>query len=191
MAKISDILTIEKERKEKEKWNTIHLFKTGGFYSAYEWSAWLTSVIAYSDEVRITQKDRQPLAVSRYAMKDSEETFCRIGFPMKSVEKFIPNRIDFNAEDDKHLIITIELPTPTDGTEITYKRLNEAFTKWKESFDIKEQKPSKEGNDANSKPVHQPNGIIAKILSYPIEQRTAIEHAQFISDLKQQIASIM
>ena len=193
MAKIADILTLEGDRVEPEKWNVIHLFKTGGFYSAYEWSAWLTSVIAYNDEVRKQQKDRNPLAVTRYELKDSGETFCRIGFPMKSVEKFIPNRNDFEAEDDKHLIITIELPTPKDGTEITYERLGDAFTKWKESFEIKAKKEQKnEESKAHPVPVTtQSNGIISQILAYPLDQRTALDNIQFISSLKQQISSIL
>ena len=57
MAKLADILFIERERNEKERWNEIHLFTTGGFYSAYEWSAWLTSVISYNDEVRKQSKN--------------------------------------------------------------------------------------------------------------------------------------
>ena len=38
---LTDILEIEKDRKEEKNWDIIHLFKTGGFWSAYEWSAWL------------------------------------------------------------------------------------------------------------------------------------------------------
>ena len=41
MAKLADILQQERERDTADKWGIIHLFKTGSFYSAYEWSAWL------------------------------------------------------------------------------------------------------------------------------------------------------
>lgn len=198
MAKLADIIQIEHDRQDKEKWNIIHLFKTGGFYSAYEWSAWLTAVIAYNDEVRKQHKDRQPLAVSRYGMKGSDDTFCRVGFPMKSVDKFIPTRIDFKAEDDKHLIITIELPTPTDGPEVTFERMDEAFMKWKESFDVKPQNKYKADKDEeitanNNREIEQTGkgGIISQILAYPLDQRTAIENIEFISSLKQQIARIL
>ena len=103
MAKLADILFIERERNEKERWNEIHLFTTGGFYSAYEWSAWLTSVISYNDEVRKQSKDRMPLAVSRNPIASSEgDTFCRVGFPIKSVAKFIPTYTDFKILDDSY-----------------------------------------------------------------------------------------
>lgn len=36
MAKISEILEIEKERSDVNTWNVIHLFKEGGFYRAYD-----------------------------------------------------------------------------------------------------------------------------------------------------------
>ena len=41
MAKLADILQQERERDTAEQWGIIHLYKTGSFYSAYEWSAWL------------------------------------------------------------------------------------------------------------------------------------------------------
>ena len=86
MAKLADILQQERERDTAEQWGIIHLYKTGSFYSAYEWSAWLIAVITFNDEVRMQTKDRKPLAVTRIPMKDSEETFCRVGFPLKSIE---------------------------------------------------------------------------------------------------------
>ena len=60
MAKLADILQQERERDTADKWGIIHLYKTGSFYSAYEWSAWLIAVITFNDEVRMQTKDRQP-----------------------------------------------------------------------------------------------------------------------------------
>ena len=202
MASLSEILTTERDRQEKEKWNVIHLFKMGGFYSAYEWSAWLVDVITYNDEVRKQYKDRQPLVVSRYKIAQTEETFCKVGFPFKSIEKYIPTRTDFNAEDNKHIVITIDLPTPKDGSEVTYERLQEAVTKWKDDQPIKEKtkKDKADPKAAATQPATQPaaaiaapagNGLISQILAYPLDQRTAIENIEFISMLKKQIATIL
>ena len=205
MAKLADILPIEHDRHEPEKWNVIHLFKTGTFYSAYEWSAWLTAVISFNDEVRMQTRERQPLSVTRNTIASAEgETFCKVGFPIRSVDKFIPNRTDFTPIDDSHLTITIELPQPTDGSEVTYERLSEAFEKWKESQPIKKPKDKDETTDA-PKPAATKNtttrpatimtsgqpGLISQIMAYPLDQRTPIENIEFISSLKQQIASIL
>ena len=193
MAKLADILSIERDRQEPEKWNVIHLFKTGTFYTAYEWSAWLTAVVSFNDEVRKQTKSRMPLTVTRNEIASSEnETFCKVGFPMKSVEKFIPARTGFEAIDDNHLVISIPLPQPNDGTEITYERLAKAVEKWKEEQPIKK---TKEKQQSRQEPVAVTAtgnvGIIAQILSYPLSERTPLENFQFITSLKQQIAQIL
>ena len=193
MAKLADILSIERDRQEPEKWNVIHLFKTGTFYTAYEWSAWLTAVVSFNDEVRKQTKARMPLTVTRNEIASSEnETFCKVGFPMKSVEKFIPARTGFEAIDDNHLVITIPLPQPSDGTAVTYERLAEAVEKWKEEQPIK---TTKEKQPSRHEPVAVTAtgnvGIIAQILSYPLSERTPLENFQFITSLKQQIAQIL
>lgn len=146
MAKLVDILQVEKDRQEEATWAVVHLYKTGSFYSAYEWSAWLIAVITFNDEVRMRTKDRKPLAVTRIKMANSEETFCRVGFPLKSVEKYIPTRLSYDAEDDKHIVISVELPKPTDGSEVTHERLAEAVKKWKEAQPIKQPKDKKDGD---------------------------------------------
>lgn len=193
MAKLADILAIERDRQEEETWGKIHLFKTGSFYTAYEWSAWLTAVVSFNDEVRKQTKSRMPLTVTRNEIASSEnETFCKVGFPMKSVEKFIPARTGFEAIDDNHLVITIPLPQPNDGTEITYERMAKAVEKWKEEQPIKK---TKEKQPSRKEPVSVTAtgnvGIIAQILSYPLSERTPLENFQFITSLKQQIAQIL
>ena len=197
---LTDILEIETDRKEEKNWDIIHLFKTGGFWSAYEWSAWLIAVVSFNDEVRMKTKDRKPLAVSRYAISDSNgnDTFCKVGFPLKSIEKFIPNRIELLANDAKHIAIRIPIPPATpDGEPISYDYLCSAINDWRNSQQIKERggKKNKTTAPVSQQPPHPiaqtPGGIIAKILAYPLDQRTAADNMQFISELKQQITSIL
>ena len=61
MAKIADVLQTERNRQASTEWNKIHLFQMGDFYRAYEWSAWLISVITYNDKVRNQTRDRRQL----------------------------------------------------------------------------------------------------------------------------------
>lgn len=214
MAKLADILQQERERDTSDKWGIIHLYKTGSFYSAYEWSAWLIAVITFNDEVRMATKDRKPLTVTRIPMKDSDETFCRVGFPLKSIEKYIPTRINYESEDDKHIVITIALPQPQDGTKVTYERLAEAIKTWKEAQPLK-QPNDKKDSDPQEDTDRQPKqgkpkrtlmsliqgaqqqqapsqgGIIMQIMSYQLAQHTPAENYEFIQRLQQQIASIL
>ena len=214
MAKLVDILQQERERDTSDKWGVIHLYKTGSFYSAYEWSAWLIAVITFNDEVRMATKDRKPLAVTRIPMKDSDETFCRVGFPLKSIEKYIPTRTNYEAEDDKHIVITIALPQPQDGTKVTYERLAEAVAKWKTEQPLKQPKEKKDSDpqeDTDRQPKQgkpkrtlmsliqgaqqqqapSQGGIIMQIMSYQLAQHTPAENYDFIQRLQQQIASIL
>lgn len=214
MAKLVDILQQERERDTADKWGLIHLYKTGSFYSAYEWSAWLIAVITFNDEVRMATKDRKPIAVSRIPMAKSEETFCRVGFPLKSIEKYIPTRLDFNSEDDKHIVITVALPQPQDDSEVTYERLSEAVAKWKEAQSLKQPKDKKDSDpqeDTDRQPAQgktkrtlqsliqeaqqqqspSQGGLIMQIMSYQLAQHTPADNYEFIQRLQQQIASIL
>ena len=214
MAQLADILQQERERDTEDKWGLIHLYKTGSFYSAYEWSAWLIAVITFNDEVRMATKDRKPIAVTRIPMANSDETFCRVGFPLKSIEKYIPIRLNYEAEDDKHLVITVALPQPQDGSEVTYERLAEAVAKWKAEQPLKQPKDKKDSDPqedtdrqpAQGKPkrtlmsliqeVQQQQapaqgGLIMQIMSYQLSQHTPAENFEFIQRLQQMIASIL
>lgn len=215
MAKLVDILQQEHERDNADQWGVIHLYKTGSFYSAYEWSAWLIAVITFNDEVRMRTKDRKPLAVTRIPMKDSDETFCRVGFPLKSIEKYIPTRLNYEAEDDKHIVITVTLPQPQDGSEVTYERLSEAVAKWKAEQPLKQPKDKKDSDpqaDTDRQPAQgkpkrtlmsliqeaqqqqqapAQGGLIMQIMSYQLSQHTPAENYEFIQRLQQQIASIL
>ena len=214
MAKLVDILQQERERDNADPWGVIHLYTTGSFYSAYEWSAWLIAVITFNDEVRMQTKDRKPIAVTRIPMANSDETFCRVGFPLKSIEKYIPTRLHYEAEDDKHIIISVALPQPQYGSEVTYECLANAVSEWKEAQPMKQPKDKKDSDpqedtdrqpkqgkpkrtllsliqEAQQQQAPAQGGLIMQIMSYQLSQHTPAENYEFIQRLQQQIASIL
>jgi len=214
MANLADILQQERDRDTSDKWGLIHLYKTGSFYSAYEWSAWLIAIITFNDEVRMATKDRKPIAVTHIPMANSDDTFCRVGFPLKSIEKYIPTRLNYEAEDDKHLVITVALPQPQDGSEVTYERLSEAVAKWKKAQPLKQPKDKKDSDpqedtdrqpaqgkpkrtllsliqEAQQQQAPSQGGLIMQIMSYQLSQHTPAENFEFIQRLQLQIASIL
>ena len=79
MGKIIEILEAERKRPTAADFDVVHMYKTGQFYTAYDWSAWIISVISYTDAVRMQTKDRHPLAVTRIKIATSEQTFCKVG----------------------------------------------------------------------------------------------------------------
>ena len=194
MASLAEVFNIESDRQEAEKWNKIHLFKMGDFWRSYEWSAWLIAVITYNDKVRMATRDRRPIQVTRMARTDVEGTYCFVGFPLKSLEKYIPTRDNFEGadENDKHVVVTITLPQPADGSEISHERLAEAFNKWKEGIEIRQKKEKKEKPAlAAQQATSNSGGILSQIMAYPLSERTTMENIQFIQSLKQQISAIL
>lgn len=197
MASLTEVFAIESDRTTSDKWSKIHLFKHGDFWRAYEWSAWLVSVITFNDEVRMTTKDRKPLHVTRMERSDIDGTYCFVGFPVRSLEKYIPTRENFESIDDKHVVVTITLPQPTDGSELNEELLVTAVNQWREGIELKKKKDKadKAADDAtgamagNQHPTG--GGILSQIMAYPLSERTAIENIQFIQSLKQQLATIL
>lgn len=194
MAKLEDIFALEAERGTPESWNKIHLYKVGDFWRAYEWSAWLIAVITYNDEVRMQTKDRKPLHVTRMRRTDLEgATYCSVGFPIRSLDKFIPQRENFESEEDFHTVVTITLPKPSDGSAITHDRLAEAVERWKDTIDIKQltSRKKKATPDAPHSEARAGVGLLSQIMAYPLEERTAMENMQFIRYLKDQVIAIL
>lgn len=189
MAKISEILDIEKDRNEQDKWNIIHLFKEGGFYRAYNWSAWLIVTFSYNDDARKETKDRKPLAVSRKKMKSTETDFVFVGFPLKSLDKFVPSNIGFTPITDTQIDVTIDLSYNDD---VTYESLEEEYETWKDSIKMSEEKQKYEETVSDSVTItpRSISSIMSQVLFYPLESRTPIENMEFISMLKSQLASL-
>jgi len=141
----------------------------------------------------MTTRDRKPIHVTRMNRTDVEGTYCFVGFPVKSVEKYIPERENFESVGDKQVTITINLPQPNDGSMLSYERLNEAFESWKEGIELTERKKRDERPVAVAQQQTQPTGggILSQIMAYPLSERTAIENIQFIQSLKQQICAVL
>lgn len=57
---------------------TIHLYKEGTFYRAYEWSAWLC-VNYVKHDMKVTHKKTK-----------TSLDFTFVGFPVTSLEKYVP-----------------------------------------------------------------------------------------------------
>ena len=205
---------MERKRPTAQDWDVVHMYKTGQFYTAYDWSAWIISVISYTDAVRMQTKDRHPLAVTRIKIATSEQTFCKVGFPFKSIEKFCPNRQGFDGIENDHITFRIPLPQPQDGSEVTYDRLSEAVAKWKEAQPLKQPKDKKDSDpqeDTDRQPKQgktkrtlmsliqetqqqqspSQGGLIMQIMSYQLSEHTPAENYEFIQRLQQQIASIL
>lgn len=190
----AEILEIEKERSESSTWNVIHLFKDGSFYRAYEWSAWLTAVVAFNELVRKGTQDRKPLTVTRKKDKNSDGTFAFVGFPLNSMDKYIPSKIGFNPISDSQIDISIELSS--DIGEVSFEAISKKIEEWKDGVPVKEEK-QKKGKSDDSTPFVMPSdrpmsitGIMTQIIAYPLEQKSPMDVVAFVSDIRKRLVML-
>lgn len=197
MPRISEVFGIERDRKESEKWNVIHLFKEGSFYHAYEWSAWLLHTFAYTDAVRLTTGDRKSLKVTHNRIKDSDDTYAFVGFPLRSIEKFIPKecQVSFTPINDNQIDIAIEIPA--EFGELSEEKMQQCVDAWKAETPATHQHDQK-AKDKGDRPIQAlplPKNagimaIVTQILSYPLERKSHEEAFEFLSELRQQLTNL-
>lgn len=197
MPKISEIFGIERDRKESDKWNVIHLFKEGSFYHAYEWSAWLLHTFAYTDSVRLTTSDRKSLKVTHNNIKDSEDTYAFVGFPLRSMEKFIPKdcQVSFTPISNNQIDIAIEIPA--EFGEMSEEKMQRCVDEWKAQTPATYPRDTKKKNGSDTPPQTLPlpknagiMAIVTQILSYPLERKSHEDVFDFLSELKQQLSNL-
>ena len=191
---IAEILEIERNREESSTWNVIHLFKEGSFYRAYEWSAWLITVVSFNDAVRNGTQDRKPLTVTRKKDKNSDGTFVFVGFPLNSLDKYIPNGIEFKPISDNQIDIQIELSA--DIGEVSFDAISKKIDEWKDGVPIKEEKQKKGKSDESTPFVMSSDrpmsitGIMTQIIAYPLEQKSPMEVVAFVSIIRKELAML-
>ena len=190
--KITPALAYEKLRQDAQSQNKIILHKDGKFYHVYEWSAWLLKTIVCTEDFQRERGDAKMLQVNRFVTKSGE--YVLAGFPLESVSKYIPEYDEIQDMEDGDLCISITLSD--DMQQLTTDQLQAMFEEWKAD------QPVKEGRKSNAQ-IHKGDkqaaalarsgvfGIIAEVLSYPVEQKSPAENIEFISQLKQRIVALL
>ncbi len=181
MAKIKDILEVEKQRVTEEQCRTVYLFQEGTFYRAYEWSAWLC--VRYIQQFKPTKR----------MFKNENASIVFVGFPVTSLEKYTVSGAEVAVAEDKSVCLVLPetmIPAPMDSQELAVE-----YEHWKQSVPLtenskKELEVAERGVAATGRPVRLTE-VLQKILAYPIEQRSPMESMAFLADMKQEIAEII
>lgn len=190
--KLVPALEYDKLRQDAENWNCIYVHKEGKFYHVYEWSAWLLKNFVCTEEFQKERGDAKILAANRYKTKDNE--YIMLGFPVESLSKYVPQYQDLEAMEGGDLKLSIELPL---NGEETCEMLLETFEAWKANCPLKENKVKGRKDITNGEGQASMLGrsgmfhILSQVLSYPVERTTPVENVEFISKLKQQVASLL
>ena len=171
---LKEVFSKEQSRKEVVDYRTIHLIPEGTFYRAYEWSAWLCH--RYVSQFKPTHR----------LLKNTEDSVVFVGFPMTSLERHTPEGATVAEQEDK--TIALILAENVFG-ETTTEQLQTDFANWKKSIPlVKSKEQGTKNQDKNVQVDVSVEGIMKRILAYPIEQHSPMEAMAFLSEIKQQLS---
>lgn len=178
MADLKEIIDKEKLRENKRHFLTVHLYQDGSFYRAYDWSAWLCVNYIKSD-----------MKVTHRKTKTTDVDFAFVGFPLTSIEKYTPDGATTEVIGEK--MVDILLDTNLIDDAVSYTTLSEAVVKWKEGIPLNKTNERKNTKDSAAERPLEVNDILKEILAYPLESRTLLDNAAFLSELKVKISNVI
>lgn len=180
---VQESLQLERNKKSNE----IVLIKEGSWWRAYEESAYICR--NFSTEL----KEDERLKPTHRHFKDINEDLIFVGFPVKSISKYLPNIENGMFYSDDMDIATIDISDYT----LFNSDIKDEYIKWKNSVPFK----TKEKSNINNNPQKSENKesdkymklimFAQEILAYPLENKTMIENISFISELKRKFISII
>lgn len=171
--------------------NEIILFKEGSWWRAYEESAFICHNYNYSSQL----KDDEKLKPTHRKYKDIDDSCIFVGFPIKSISKYLPGIENYTYYNEDMSILTIDVSEFLDPNI----DIRNEYIKWKNYIPLKtKEKTPKENNQNNQSKNNDDNDrymkmvmLAQEIISYPIENKTMIENIMFISNLKQKFINII
>lgn len=167
----------------QESYRTIYLFPEGTFYRAYEWSAWLCC--RYMNQFKATRREQK-------SELTDDATVVFIGFPITSLAKYLPEEAQAVTNEDKSVVITLPQSTYPEAEDIG--SLEEDFRHWKSSVPMAQPPKKTVRDDLKSSVEMQPHRlseVMLRVLAFPVEQKTPMECMGFITEIKQQLASLL
>lgn len=177
---LKEIFAKENSRKELADYGTIYLVPEGTFYRAYEWSAWLCH--RYVSQFKVTHRQ----------IKNTEESVVFVGFPITSLERYVPENASVVEMEDKVIALVLHENIWGDGFDL--ERSQADFNNWKSCVPLAKSKTTKSKivkvEDDSSVKAESIEEVIRRILAYPIEQRTPLETMIFLSQVKQQLSEL-
>lgn len=184
MAKLTEILDMERKRPLPEHYSQIRLWADGSFYRAYEFSAWLCC--RYIRQFKVTRR----------TIKAANSDLLFIGFPQSSLEKFKPEGATVALFDDKDILLTLPEGMVVPSEDST---LEQEFQNWRTTIPLTESKSEQqEGGKASKLPSKLSSsspmsmtGIMKSIMEFPVESNTPIDCMLFLADIKKHLSSLL
>ena len=177
---ISEIQKLENQR-DASTMNRVHFIKEGNFYRAHDISAWLVMTHPFGEAIK-------NISITAKKLKDGYiDAF--IGFPVTSIEKFIPRDGSVSFEPVSDVQIDVVVMLADDVCESPIEDIRVAVDEWKQTLPLKADKPDRrEIRETGEHPhighhrtraVVPAGGQVADGL-LPVCARTAPRHRRYI-----------
>ena len=129
------------------------------------------------------------------AIKNSDDTFVYLGFPIESLSKYLPD-VQLQLDEDEHQLIEL---SPGTLPEVGAEQWQTDFGHWKQSVPLteaaKKQKLQRlrqdEETEAFGTGLHCMSGVLKEILAFPLERKSPLECMQFLMEIKQHIVKLI
>ena len=185
----------EAPRPDSRSKRTVRLLKVGAFVRAYDWSAWLL------------KRYGSPLNEGLDTSDGGTHIF--VGFPLASIDKFIPEGCEQLSSEDGIPTEWI-FPETKFPPEERYDILDTEYSKWQsetlaglltEQQERKERKKAKQAvqRAAEDDTMHMEvsahpfrlTDIVRQIMRFPIDSRSPQECVDFIRQLKDELLELL
>lgn len=182
---ISEIRELENSRKSPDMYGRIHFVKEGNFYRAHDISAWIIAMMPFSENIKninIIAKKHKDGYIDAF-----------IGFPLTSLEKYIPNdgSVTFVPISDTMIDVII---TPTDDILASdFETIRKAVDDWKQTLPLKADKPERRENREASEAqprITRISDVISQVLAFPLESKSPMDAYDFLRQLRKEIAAL-
>ena len=183
MATIKEAVEIEDSRDMPTAYNRINLFVEGSFFRAYEWSAWLC--YCYMSNFKLLHR----------RFKGIDKSVIFLGFPKTSYKKWAKEGMELLQIDEKHYCV--DIPLSLLGN-VGCEEMKVQFDEWKSNTPLtkEHEKPMTIAeNPDSSVPGNVQKvsiiGIMQQIIVFPIEEKSPVDCANFLSNIRKQLMSML
>lgn len=195
MAETTTILTAE--QRTEDNLFTIHLYRDGNWWRAYNWSAYLCQNYP-------TKQSDKTLKPTRKQEDNNDIVF--VGLQLNSFGSFLPDiAVTDETIESGHMQFDVREQYANSG--INFSNYLETYNKWKNNCEIKPNKkparnnktqdnnieniPFMEMNECNSTPRTTLLTICQEIMHYPYDDQSISSHSAFLKAIQRKIAKLL
>lgn len=176
---------MENSRETADSFGRIHFIREGNFYRAHDWSAWLMVTFP------LTPNQPKINPIAKHLKDGYIDVF--IGFPLTSLEKYIPNdgSVTFVPIGDDRIDVLVTLTD--DVATADFNTVRKAVDEWKQTIPVSNKQSDRRDRETREQAPRamRLTDVIGRLLSFPLESRSPMEAYDFLRQLRNDVAAFI